>query len=58
MGDRDQKSLEEIYKEAREREGPVIIPPQIDYEYYLKLQDLIEKDEFPNTLKKDYSLKL
>ncbi len=32
--DSKKKTLEEIYKEAREKEGPVIIPPQIDSRYY------------------------
>ncbi|MHA1131462.1 MAG: hypothetical protein ACTSQI_19755 [Candidatus Helarchaeota archaeon] len=40
MGRDQWKNLEEIYREAREKEGTVIIPPQINYEYNQKLHKI------------------
>lgn len=39
------KTLEEIYREAREKEGPVIVPPQIDVQYYNFLLENISARE-------------
>ncbi len=36
--DREYRSLEDIYREEREREGPVVIPPQIDSDYLTFLE--------------------
>lgn len=46
-----EKSLEEIYKEARQREGPVIIPPQINSEYLKSLEKITKIEKFGELLK-------
>jgi hypothetical protein len=51
MPSKEEKTLEEIYREAREKEGPVVIPPQIDYTYWQKIQNLISKAAFKELLK-------
>ncbi|MHA1381202.1 MAG: hypothetical protein ACTSRG_22770 [Candidatus Helarchaeota archaeon] len=46
-----EKSLEEIYKEAREQEGPVIIPSQVDPSFLKSLEKLANIDNFIELLK-------
>ncbi|MHA1301169.1 MAG: hypothetical protein ACTSO9_17245 [Candidatus Helarchaeota archaeon] len=46
-----EKSLEEIYKEAREKEGPVVIPPQVDFNFLDSLKDLTKIETFGELLK-------
>ena len=54
--DSKKKTLEEIYREAREKEGPVIIPPQIDGSYYNFLHENKSAGELGVLLKEECSL--
>ena len=47
----ERKSLEEIYKEAREREGPVKIPPQVDKEFLASLEKIAKVEKFDELIK-------
>ncbi|HUY00192.1 MAG TPA: hypothetical protein VMV49_11595 [Candidatus Deferrimicrobium sp.] len=49
--EKEEITLEEIYREAREKEGPVIIPPQINHDYWQKLQTLVSTAAFGELLK-------
>ncbi|MBI5217569.1 MAG: hypothetical protein HY958_01390 [Bacteroidia bacterium] len=44
------KTLEEIYRESREKEGPVVIPPQIAPDYLKKIGQMASKKEIGRLL--------
>ncbi|NVM00780.1 MAG: hypothetical protein HWN67_00470 [Candidatus Helarchaeota archaeon] len=46
-----EKSLEEIYKESREREGPVVIPPQVDAKFLEDLKKITNIENFVEIIK-------
>ncbi|MFX1452013.1 MAG: hypothetical protein ACFFCM_14340 [Promethearchaeota archaeon] len=46
-----EKSLEEIYRESREREGPVVIPPQVDPKFLEDLRKIKNIENFVDIIK-------
>lgn len=52
MVNKNHKSLEAIYREAREKEGPIIIPPQIHPDYWEKIQKMFLAESLIDLLKK------